>query len=101
VTQRLKRFPTILDKLVREPTMALSKMEDIGGVRAVLMDQRQVDRVRDCLQHAQRWNIRRVRDHFECPKDDGYRAVHVIVKKDGCYVEIQLRTPCKTGGHSR
>jgi ppGpp synthetase/RelA/SpoT-type nucleotidyltranferase len=27
------------------------------------------------------------------PKPDGYRAVHVIVEKDGCYVEVQLRTP--------
>jgi hypothetical protein len=29
VTQRLKRFTTIVDKLRREPTMALSTMEDI------------------------------------------------------------------------
>lgn len=32
VTQRLKRFGTICHKLAREPTMALTKMEDIGGV---------------------------------------------------------------------
>jgi hypothetical protein len=35
VTQRLKRFGTITHKLQREPTMALSSMEDIGGVRAI------------------------------------------------------------------
>jgi len=33
VTQRLKRFATIADKLRRQPTMALSRMEDIGGAR--------------------------------------------------------------------
>src|SRR3989338_2297971 len=33
--QRLKRMPTIIDKLKREPTMALVRMQDIAGVRAV------------------------------------------------------------------
>lgn len=31
VSQRLKRVPTILDKLMREPTMQLANMQDIGG----------------------------------------------------------------------
>jgi putative GTP pyrophosphokinase len=35
VAQRLKKFPTIVDKLLRQPTMKLSRMADIGGVRAV------------------------------------------------------------------
>lgn len=39
VTQRLKKSPTIVGKLLREPTMKLSRMADIGGVRAVLPDQ--------------------------------------------------------------
>lgn len=93
VTQRLKRKSTIMEKLEREPTMQLNTMEDIAGVRSVLMNQRQVDAVRRCLEKAPRWNIRRVRDYVANPKPDGYRAIHVIVEKDGCYVEIQLRTP--------
>jgi len=36
VTQRLKRRPTIFNKLEREPTMQLTQMWDIGGVRARL-----------------------------------------------------------------
>ncbi len=36
VTQRLKRFATIADKLRRQSGMALSRMEDIGGVRVIL-----------------------------------------------------------------
>lgn len=35
VSQRLKRVPTIVDKLVGEPTMQLATMQDIGGCRAV------------------------------------------------------------------
>lgn len=35
VAQRLKRTPSILLKLRRFPTMNLSRMQDIGGCRAV------------------------------------------------------------------
>jgi ppGpp synthetase/RelA/SpoT-type nucleotidyltranferase len=97
VTQRLKRFSTIVDKLRREPTMQLTTMEDIGGVRAVLPTQEQVDAVAHELRTQPRWTVRRVREYIAGrapgPKDDGYRAVHVIVERDGYYIEIQLRTP--------
>jgi putative GTP pyrophosphokinase len=97
VTQRLKRFATVVDKLRRHPSMALTTMEDIGGVRAILSTQSQLDAVVGDIRSQPRWNIRRVREYVEGrtpgPKTDGYRAVHVIVEKDGCYVEIQLRTP--------
>jgi ppGpp synthetase/RelA/SpoT-type nucleotidyltranferase len=36
VAQRLKRMPTIIDKLKRYPAMQLTTMQDIGGLRAVL-----------------------------------------------------------------
>lgn len=36
VAQRLKRLPTILDKLTRHPTMKLTYMQDIGGCRAII-----------------------------------------------------------------
>ena len=36
VSQRLKRVSTIIDKLLREPTLPLSRMQDIGGCRAIL-----------------------------------------------------------------
>jgi hypothetical protein len=45
VTQRLKKLSTILDKLQRYPTMRLTGMEDIGGVRAVLPTQAAADDV--------------------------------------------------------
>src|SRR2546430_16296750 len=45
VSQRLKRFPTILDKLHREPTMQLSTMQDIGGCRAGLASIEEIRRV--------------------------------------------------------
>lgn len=36
VSQRLKRTPTIVDKLEREPTLSLARMQDVGGCGAVL-----------------------------------------------------------------
>lgn len=37
--------------------------------------------------------MRRVRDYVTDPKPrSGYRAIHVIVQKEGLFVEIQLRT---------
>jgi putative GTP pyrophosphokinase len=97
VTQRLKRFTTIVDKLCRHPTMQLDTMEDIAGVRAVLPSQLHVDGLLQELQSQRRWVIRRTREYVTGrdpgPKADGYRAVHLTVVRDGCYVEIQLRTP--------
>jgi ppGpp synthetase/RelA/SpoT-type nucleotidyltranferase len=96
VTQRLKRLPTIVDKLARHPNMQLTTMEDVGGVRAVLDSQEQADAIVADLRRQSRWSIRRIRDYVDGrdpgPKDDGYRAVHVIVEKDKRYIEIQLRT---------
>lgn len=97
VTQRLKRFETIVDKLHRLPRMALTTMEDIGGVRVIMDSQRRIDGVVEELRTQPRWKIRRIREYVEGrdpgPKDDGYRAVHVIVERDERFVEIQLRTP--------
>lgn len=35
---RLKKRGTMIDKLIREPAMKLSQMEDIGGCRVRLAD---------------------------------------------------------------
>lgn len=90
VSQRLKRVPTILDKLQREPTLALSKMQDIGGCRAVLANVDEVRRVEARLKK----NRPPVgyADYIEQPRASGYRGVHVVVEYDGRSIEVQLRT---------
>lgn len=91
VAQRLKRVPTIVDKLQREPKMNLARMGDIGGVRAVLPDQEAAYRV---AAHVRRnWTITRFSDYVQKPKPDGYRALHLINRHRGQLIEIQLRTP--------
>ncbi|MBS1878038.1 MAG: hypothetical protein JST31_00855 [Actinobacteria bacterium] len=90
VAQRLKKFPTIAGKLLREPRMKLSRMADIGGVRAVLPDQDAVYRIGARLR--KNWTITKTRDYIAEPKDDGYRALHLIDRHGGRLIEVQLRT---------
>jgi hypothetical protein len=49
VGERLKRMDTILDKLERQATMALSRMHDIAGCRAIVSDQAIADALIDRL----------------------------------------------------
>jgi putative GTP pyrophosphokinase len=91
VAQRLKKFPTIADKLLREPKMKLSRMADIGGVRAVLPDQDAAYVVAGRLRR--NWTITKFRDYAAEPKPDGYRALHLINRHRGRLIEVQLRTP--------
>jgi putative GTP pyrophosphokinase len=95
VAQRLKKFPTIAGKLLREPTMKLSRMADIGGVRAVLHDQDAAYRVANRLR--KNWTITKFRDYVAEPKRDGYRALHLINRHRGRLIEVQLRTPLQDG----
>lgn len=90
VAQRLKKFPTIADKLLREPRMKLSRMADIGGIRALLPSQEAAYRVASRLR--KNWTITKVRDYVAEPKKDGYRALHLINRHRGHLIEVQLRT---------
>ena len=90
ITQRLKRIPTIVDKLRREPTIRLSTMQDIGGCRAVLNSIDEIRRVERRLKK-NRPPVR-VSDYITTPRDSGYRGVHVIVAYDDRMIEVQLRT---------
>jgi ppGpp synthetase/RelA/SpoT-type nucleotidyltranferase len=65
-------------------------MQDIGGVRAVLPSLRQVYVVRRRLLKS--WVVLRERDYIAQPKSSGYRALHLIVRRMGYPIEVQLRT---------
>lgn len=100
VVQRLKRVPSILDKLVREKGMSLSRMEDIAGCRAVLPTVKNVKRLYGNLKNSRTKNIlHRERDYILEPKESGYRGVHLVYKYNGSkekysglFVELQLRS---------
>jgi putative GTP pyrophosphokinase len=91
VAQRLKRMPQIIHKLERLPGAQLARMEDIGGCRAVLKTQDQVNAIVRKIQG--QWNLARpLRDYIAESKASGYRAIHLIIERDEHRLEIQLRT---------
>lgn len=93
VGQRLKREPQIAAKLQRYPAMKLSRMQDIGGCRAIMPGG--APEVAGVLARIQdRWDVvGKVQDYVQNPQSTGYRAIHVNVMRDGRRIEIQLRTP--------
>lgn len=91
VAQRLKRMPAIVGKLTRFPRMDLSRMQDIGGCRAILPDQEMVAKVRRRISRNS-WEIVKEYDYVLTPKSTGYRALHVVVANHDRLVEVQLRT---------
>lgn len=89
-TPRLKTLGTIVEKLEREPTMALSRMRDVAGIRLVddmsrLEQDVLVQRIREALGGGTIVDRRYSPSH-------GYRAVHLEVDRGCAFVEIQVRT---------
>lgn len=103
VAQRLKRMPTIIDKLRRYPAMKLTTMQDIGGLRAVLRSVPQVYKVANYYRKKAKFAHELIdeKDYINNPRsEDGYRSVHLIYKYknkvnpqyDGLRIELQIRS---------
>jgi RelA/SpoT family protein len=105
VAQRLKRFFSIMNKLVREPDMKLSQMQDLGGCRAILSNVPAVTAVYHMYEQEPRLSEEgslKCYDYITEPKEDGYRGIHVVARYhprlaerapwNGQRIEIQLRT---------
>ena len=110
VSQRLKRLPSVLRKLTRPQTegMKLSRMQDIGGCRAIVSNMAQVNELVAIFEAGFKKNPHRhslakpKKDYIAEPKTDGYRSVHMVVRYksstkehevyDGILTEVQIRT---------
>lgn len=101
VAQRLKRLSSIEFKLRRFPEMRLSRMQDIGGCRAILRTPGEVRRLvsdwRTCrIKH----RLVSEKDYILAPKSSGYRGVHLVYRYysdkmetyNGLRIEIQIRS---------
>lgn len=101
VAQRLKRTPSILNKLRRFKGMNLARMQDIGGLRAVVASPRKLGELNEAyigskLTH----ELVSQYDYVRHPKPSGYRSIHLIYRYkgrsstlyDGLLLELQLRT---------
>ena len=101
VAQRLKRIPSIIDKLRRFPDMQLARMQDIGGLRAVVNNLTQVQLLYDNYKKTRfQHQLISERNYIEKPKTSGYRSIHLVYrynnvlvpKYNGLLIELQLRT---------
>ena len=103
VAQRLKRIPSIMAKLERFKNMSLSRMQDIGGLRAVVATAKQVYELRNSYVEKSKFEhiLISENDYIKEPKESGYRGIHLIYKYnnrkggakayEGLQVELQIR----------
>lgn len=81
VAQRLKRAPSVVTKLLRFPTMKLSQMQDIGGLRAVVSDVENVKKLVTAYTNSRfKHELVSSKDYIQNPKPDGYRSVHLVYR---------------------
>ncbi|WP_025155057.1 RelA/SpoT domain-containing protein [Morganella morganii] len=108
IARRLKRLPTIIDKLKRKTldgstnnAICLTRMQDIGGCRVIVADKEQLILINSRMDASRNVHSSKVTDYNKNPKPSGYRGIHRVYK---CYdklekhdwkgfsIELQLRT---------
>ena len=101
VNQRLKRRQSITAKLGKMESLKLSKMQDIGGCRAVVQTVEDVDRlVAEFKIGRARHKLLKENDYVQKPKSSGYRSRHLVYAYEsdrnptfnGTRIEIQFRS---------
>lgn len=102
VAERLKRLDSIVKKIIREKSMNLWTMQDLGGCRVI------VQSISDVYSYALKYENSRKRhikkkeyDYIKNPKISGYRSLHVVYEyhsdrvdtyNQNMLIEIQYRT---------
>ncbi|MBT4790581.1 MAG: hypothetical protein HON90_03340 [Halobacteriovoraceae bacterium] len=94
IARRLKRIDSIQIKLERFPTMRLSTLQDVAGLRVIFNDDIALDRAYTKIRGlTSRNTLKRLDDYHNRPKEDGYRGMHLIYQNESSsLVEIQFRT---------
>ena len=91
VTGRAKTRDTLRDKLIKDPHTKLGSIDDVIGIRVVgdftLSQQDEICK----LIEREFAPILKKKDRRKNP-NNGYRAVHVIVRAEEMHAEIQVRT---------
>ncbi|MYN42182.1 (p)ppGpp synthetase [Duganella sp. FT109W] len=100
--KRLKRYVSIVAKLRRFNQMKLKNMQDIGGCRAIVSNEKRLRQLVRELRKRPEFRTPsgkiRAKDYISEPKDDGYRGYHLIGNFPGDSaddlksIEIQVRT---------
>jgi len=108
VVRRLKRLPTIIDKLQRKSldgitnnAISLKRMHDIGGCRVIVDTLDDLQRLNESLNSSRTVHSVKIYDYIISPKPSGYRGIHRVYRSynkiekhvwKGFLIEVQLRT---------
>jgi ppGpp synthetase/RelA/SpoT-type nucleotidyltranferase len=108
VVRRLKRLPTIIDKLQRKTLdgetdngLSLLRMHDIGGCRVIVENIQDLYALNASLEASRTQHSCKIYDYIERPKVSGYRGIHRVYKSydkvkrhdyKGYNIEVQVRT---------
>lgn len=101
VATRMKRLPSIIKKLQKNDGMQLARMQDIGGLRAIVDSVAQVNRLHEIYTNGSlAHELVGTDDYIQNPKSSGYRSLHLIYKYEndlapaykGLCLELQIRT---------
>jgi len=105
VAQRIKRLSSIEHKLHRFKGMQLSRMQDLGGCRAIVNSIAQVNKLVKKYEKSDiKHKLDDKDDYIKNPKESGYRGIHLIYKYfsdkkspsvliyNGLKIEVQIRT---------
>lgn len=110
VARRLKRLPTIIDKLER-PTLdgksgnaiKLTRMQDIGGCRAIVANLDQLIKLYNKLNKSKSVHKIIKIDDYLTPKDSGYGGIHLIYscfensQEENIWKKIKIEVQLRTG----
>lgn len=88
VSGRIKRTKSIVRKLVREPSMDLSRMADIVGLRIIVRTLKDQEELVGMVAS----QVERPRVIDRTKERTAYRAIHVTGVHGGLPIEIQLRS---------
>lgn len=104
IKTRIKSPESIREKLIRKnipiDSDAISKLDDIAGVRVICSFVDDIYMLADCLLKQDDIKLISKKDYIKNPKENGYRSLHLIVEtpvflesgKRYMRVEVQLRT---------
>jgi ppGpp synthetase/RelA/SpoT-type nucleotidyltranferase len=104
-SQRIKRMPTILEKIKSGTYTDLSSMQDLGGCRAIVSDISSVRKLYEKLQRTPASEFTQIvksqRDYITSPKPSGYRSMHMVVSIDqqdenGTPSPLNIEIQCRT-----
>ena len=104
-TWRLKSYDSVCKKMQKKGLdlnfdLALEKINDLIGVRAVCAYVDDIYKVADLIEKQQDIHILKIKDYVQQPKKSGYQSLHLIVEVPVTYldkttavrVEIQIRS---------